>query len=584
MVNYAAIGGHRRKSAQTALTPQSRPIPGREPEMVQNAAGGFTFKIDAFAATYRFMIIGTEGGSYYVGENKFTKDALKQVQKALSEDPRRVTDMAIEVLREGRAFKQDPVLFVLALCASFGVDLKEKDPLYVEALAVRKYALSSAIFAIRQSTQLFHFMKFVQEMRGWGRGLRAAFANWYVNMPEDKLALQVTKYKNRDGVTHQDILRLAHPKWPALKEATRAEKGRSAILQYAARPEDSKFFDASYREKVLGKKPGAGTTDAMKFIAAAEELLHVEGTGKAAVSKAVRLIRDYGLTHEMVPSELKNSPEVWAALAESMPVIATLRNLGKMTQVGVISRLSATEKVIVDRLGDTEAIRKSRAHPIQFLIAFRQYAAGRGAKGSLVWVPTPMIKDALDAAFPLAFGNVEPSGARLAVAVDNSSSMTMHSVMGLEGWKSAELAGAMAMIHLRTEPNSVFMTYTTEARWSDKISARSSIGDAMKVLMSNYTPNGTDTSSPYRLLMRDRLDVDAVVSYSDNETWAGYGHSAQWHRDYTKSLGHPVRFVNCATSVNMSTDVDPGNPYMLEMTGFDASAPRAISEFLGGRL
>ena len=580
MVDYAGIGGFRRKRVQTLLTPQTSPIPGREAEQTRNAAGGVSFKLDDFACTQRFMIIGTEGGSYYATERKLTKDALKHVNAAINADPHRVVDMAGTILREGRAFKDDSVLFTLALCASFKIGAGDN----AEAAAVRKYALDTAMSTIRQSTRLFHFLKFVQEMRGWGRGLRNAFARWYVDMPEDKLALQVTKYKNRDGVTHRDVLRLAHPKWPNVTEATRGQKTRASILQYAARPTESKFNDASYRDKVLGSKPGAGVTDPMKFIAAAEELLHITGSGKAEVAKAVRLIRDYELTHEMVPGELKNSAEVWAALAQSMPVIATLRNLGKMTQVGAISRLSATERVIVDRLGDADAIRKSRAHPIQFLIAFRQYAAGHGSKGSLSWSPTPMIKDAIDAAFPLAFGNVVPSGKRLAVAVDNSGSMTGAGVLGLEGWNVAELAGAMAFIHLKTEPNSVLMKYTSRAQWSDQISARSSIGDAMQVFTRDYVGSGTDTASPYRLLMQDRVDVDAVISYTDNNTWSGYGHSSQLHRDYMKQVGHPVRFINAACEVNHSTDVDPGNPYMLEIAGFDSSAPRVVSEFIGGRL
>ena len=51
----------------------------------------------------------------------------------------------------------------------------------------------------------------MQGLRGWGRGLREAVAAWYA-MPAGKLALQGVKYQQRDGWSHRDLLRLAHPK------------------------------------------------------------------------------------------------------------------------------------------------------------------------------------------------------------------------------------------------------------------------------------------------------------------------------------------------------------------------------------
>ncbi len=49
-------------------------------------------------------------------------------------------------------------------------------------------------------------------MRGWGRGLRRAVAGWYTALAPDALAYQTTKYAQRNGWSHRDVLRLAHPK------------------------------------------------------------------------------------------------------------------------------------------------------------------------------------------------------------------------------------------------------------------------------------------------------------------------------------------------------------------------------------
>ena len=51
----------------------------------------------------------------------------------------------------------------------------------------------------------------MQGFRGWGRGLRKGVAAWYEGKAPEALAYQVAKYQRRDGWSHRDLLRLAHP-------------------------------------------------------------------------------------------------------------------------------------------------------------------------------------------------------------------------------------------------------------------------------------------------------------------------------------------------------------------------------------
>ena len=67
----------------------------------------------------------------------------------------------------------------------------------------------------RIGTHLFHFAEYVNALRGWGRGLRNAVGGWYVSREADDLAHQAVKYQQRDGWSHGDLLRLAHPKAPS---------------------------------------------------------------------------------------------------------------------------------------------------------------------------------------------------------------------------------------------------------------------------------------------------------------------------------------------------------------------------------
>lgn len=574
--NYAKMSG--RKTRNTT-TPQSRPIPGREQEMTQNAAGGYSFTLDAFGHLERFLILGVEGGTIYQTQRELVVQNADSAQKAIEIDAKRVVDMVVDVLANGRSFKPDAGLFVLAMVASHGV--KNDSPEKAEA---RSYALSKLSEVARTPTHLYTFANYVKDMRGWGSSLRKAFARWYQNAPLDRLAMHAWKYKSRDGFSHRDLMRLAHP--------VTDNMARNEVFRYMTHPKDSPLSlgikNMAFEKYAVGKHQATadvpeGIPAPLAQIAAAEELLHMEDSDKATVKRAVNLIRDFRLTHEAVPGHLKNEADVWAALAEDMPVIAAVRNLAKMTSVGYISTMSEGEKKIVDLLTNKDAIQRSKAHPMQFLIALKQYGRGKGLKGSLSWQPSRNVLDALDEAYESAFGNVEVTGKRILLAVDDSGSMQgVWSNKVLDGlMTAAEAASAMAYITLRVEPNTHLIGYSGNYReipWS----RRNRVDDIMR-----YIGHGgiTDTSAPMQYVVDKKLDVDAIVSYTDNNSWAGRrGHASEVLKRAEQKAGHAIRYVNVALEPNTHSDADPTNPNALELVGLDASTPKIVGEFVSGRL
>ena len=105
----------------------------------------------------------------------------------------------VAISDEGRAPKNDPALFALALAAKLGdVD-------------TRRAAFAALPRVARIGTHLFHFAEYVKALGGWGRGTMRAFARWYTEMEASRLALQAVKYQSRDGWSHRDLLRKAHP-------------------------------------------------------------------------------------------------------------------------------------------------------------------------------------------------------------------------------------------------------------------------------------------------------------------------------------------------------------------------------------
>ncbi len=178
-------------------TPQSLPIPGRD--MVANNAGGFVFKLDEWKQLDRFLILGSEGGTFYVSEKKLTAENANKVLLLLQKDGLKVVAKTVEMLTSGRAPKPDTAIFVLALAAAKGDD------------ATRKAALAAVPSALKTGTQLLKFVDTVNELRGWGRGLKKAIQLWFKERKAETLALQLVKYKQREGWSMKDVLRLAKP-------------------------------------------------------------------------------------------------------------------------------------------------------------------------------------------------------------------------------------------------------------------------------------------------------------------------------------------------------------------------------------
>lgn len=516
-------------SFSTKATPQRQQA--RE-DQVKNSAGGFVFQISAWAQLDRFLILGTEGGTYYVGQTKLTKDNAQNVQACIKEDGLRVVKRVIEISDAGRAPSNDPALFALALAASVG-DNK-----------TRKAAMEALPQVARTGTHLFHFAQFVNNMRGWGRLLRDGIGKWYQDKNESQLAYQLIKYQQRDGWSHRDLLRLSHP---LPLSAT-----QNMLFHYAVKGEMGDNLPV--------------------LIGAFEE------AKTASANRVIELIREHGLTREMIPTELLNRVDVWEALLEKMPLDATLRNLGKMSSIGLLTPMSDASKKVVAKFEDQEYIRKSRLHPLAVLVGMKTYQQGHGMKGSLSWSPVGRVVDALDDAFYLAFGNVEPANKRTFIGLDVSRSMG--APFGGTFVSCCEGATAMAMVTARTEPEYVIGRFNQGLQLAD-ISPRQRMDDILR-WTRNINGGGTDCAMPMVYAEKNRIPVDTFVVYTDNETWAGYVHPFQALKSYRQKMGIPAKLVVVGMTATNFSIADSSDDGMLDVVGFSTDTPQVISDFSRG--
>lgn len=515
-------------------------VPQREPitnDQVENSEGGYVWAVDDWKRLDRFLVLGSEQGSYYIGEGKLTRENAAAVERCIKADGKRTVDRIVEISEKGRAPRNDPALLALAMAASLG------------DTATRSYALGNLGRVARTGTHLFQFVKLARAFRGWGRGLRNAVSNWYESKNPNKLALQLIKYRNREGWTHRDLMRCAHP-------------GEIRNTQACA---------------VIDWAHGREVPSNVELPRLLEGVLAIEELGDDAKAKQIaKIISDYQLPRECVPTEHLNSVEVWEALLERMPMMAMMRNLGKMSSIGLLRPNSAAMSKVVTQLKDEEALRKSRLHPLAILLASTTYSQGRGVRGSLSWEPAQPVVTALDAAFYMAFANAPVTNKRWLLGVDVSGSMTWSNIAGTH-LTAAMAATAMALVTARTEPLHHLMGFSHKFRRLP-INAAESLHSARQAAY-RIGMGGTDCSLPMRWALENRVEVDIFTVYTDNETWAGNEHPVQALRRYRDKTGIPAKLVVLGMCSNGFTIADPKDAGMLDVVGFDAAVPAVLADF-----
>lgn len=169
----------------------------------------------------------------------------------------RVLNRVVGISQAGRATKNDPAIFALAKC------------LKSDSVEVRRVAADAIPGVCRTGTHIFQLAACMESLGGWGRVAKRGVGNWYARKPSGALAYQLVKYRQRDGWTHRDVLRITHPS---------PNGENAALLRYAA-----------------GKPVETG----QRII---EGYLKVQGESDPKV--IAELVRKYNLPREALPQTL----------------------------------------------------------------------------------------------------------------------------------------------------------------------------------------------------------------------------------------------------------------------------------------
>jgi 60 kDa SS-A/Ro ribonucleoprotein len=515
-----------------------------------NGAGGFSFVVDDMDLLRRFLFLGSEASQYTAGRNaKITYASCPSVKRLLDQNGIRVVQELLDVSLAGRAAKQDPTLYVLAMASRH------------ENVDVRKAAFAAVPKICRTPTMLFSYIDFYKAAgtsSGWGRLMRNAIAGWYNDKNLGSLIYQVTKYGQREGWSHQDVLRLSHPK--------PADADRSTFY---------KWISSGGKHEI----DLAATSDKEAF----NRLLAVEAAKLAPdVASVLPLIRDHKLVHENIPTNLQTSPEVWEAMLTHMPLGALIRNLGRMTSYGLLVNDSNAVNSVLEKFSNIKNIESARIHPFNVLTAYNTYKNGGSALSKLSWRPSTQVLAGLDKLFYDSFGFIEPSGKRTHIALDVSGSMDMGEILGSPGMKPRLGAAAMCMATLRTE-ESVTVSAFSRTLVACPLQKQDDLETVVRK-MKSIPMGGTDCSVPIKEAMKAKAEIDTFIVYTDNETWAGSAHPVKALRDYREKMGIPSKLIVVGMNSGPFTIADPTDNGMLDVVGFDSATPAIIAEFSRGNI
>ena len=348
----------------------------------------------------------------------------------------------------------------------------------------------------------------------------------------------------------------------------------------APAPAPTKSAEAEEEQKKPSEDPLIATA---RFLKA---LLELAKTGeKKDTATAIALMeKNKKIQREHLPTELLNTPQIWDALLNGMGMTALIRNLGKLSQIGVTSSRSQD---IIKTLTDPKAVKDSKVHPLQILIGMKTYSQGKGDLGSLTWTPNSYITTALSTTFKQAFGNITPTGKRYMIGLDVSGSMSSCMCAGAKNITPREGSVAMAMMTLYAEGAQNVHIYgfsNVFYNFNGKVRPDMTIQDAIKA--TDVPFGATDCALPMtealKMYNQSGIVFDVFCVYTDNETYAPNIHPQVALENYRKATGVDAKLIVVGMVANQLTIADPKDKNTLNLAGFDTATPELISMFVKG--
>jgi 60 kDa SS-A/Ro ribonucleoprotein len=139
-----------------------------------------------------------------------------------------------------------------------------------------------------------------------------------------------------------------------------------------------------------------------------------------------------------------------------------------------------------------------------------------------------------------------------------------------------EIEGVMALASIKSEKNYFVGGFNTQFEPIASLRKSTSFKNATKFYNGSF--GGTDASSAYSYAMKNAIQADVFVFFTDSESWAGRTHTSQALTDYRKKFNPKAKaiYVTLVPNGDHTTLVDPKDKNSYDVAGFTAETPKLI--------
>ena len=281
---------------------------------------------------------------------------------------------------------------------------------------------------------------------------------------------------------------------------------------------------AAFDEYTLAKYKGEGKTVKMRDVLCLTRPKPKDAEQSAMWKRLLEGTIETPITWETQLSAHGNNRETWENLIDSGKVgyMALLRNLRN-----IINAHPRNIEKVWAKIGDPEAVRRSRQLPFRFLSAYKNLPDNAGSRAY----------DALENAARASVENMPRLPGTTVIAVDTSGSMDSR-VSAKSEIRCCEIGMMLGLLANKICENSIYYEFDMAIR-SASLSHYTAILET--ATHRARAGGGTDMGLPFEKMIKDGVQADRIIVISDNQC----NHDSSWsflYRDKTvQSLADAYR-------------------------------------------
>ena len=549
----------------------------QEKGMVKSNQGGYVFTISELSALIRLLVIG-ESNSIYQNDKDMLETIIQVVLPFILRDEKSgltALSVCIKADSDRMVFRKKNLMLVLAILAKLGHTQKVRQATYGAVLDLVRTLDHMAMFVTFYELAGFGMKRpdGSDVGTGWGRGFKSCMNAWFNSKEPSRLLYLFSKYKNRNGWSFRDLLRLTKPK-PFSDDHNRA-------FSFACEKEVSVSPTSSFNEQIEAIKL-ANNCGNLKDLG---DILDKYG---------------YKVAREHFPNELWAIPGSWNRIFLNMPGTACLRNVNKVDFSDRSTGEVCIQK-IQNLLGSPDVISKARLNPVNLLVTAKTYSSGSGVKSKSTWEVNKRVAKILDDSVEKSMKSCNWIMERVHFALDVSGSMS--ATFGDTPVSCATMTAVIARLALLKDPTVPVYAFSDEyidlkagckSGYSYSTGTKGYIRNAkdwndLERRISGLNFGGTNPSLAILHAIKEfnknpyhHEKIKAFIVITDNDVGQHYNsktHSALY--EYRKLVkDETVMLIVIGLTANTFTIAPPDDPYCLDIAGFEPNLFDTLTTFI----